>query len=126
MDRERFKAILAAYGADPRRWPEHEREAAQAFAAQAGPALREAQAIDALLNLAPAPAPPSELLVARLTRSARRGIDIRPLLALAACAVFGLLVGVNAGLNASPEGEIDQVLASTFEAPAWSWMEEDS
>lgn len=52
MDRSRFEAIVAAYGADPRRWPEGERAAAEAFGrSDAGAArlLDEEWAFDALL-----------------------------------------------------------------------------
>ena len=59
MTAERFLALVAAWGADRRRWPESERAAAEAFAAAhpgtAGPALAEADALDALLNRAPTP-----------------------------------------------------------------------
>lgn len=54
MTSERFLAIVSAYGADARRWPEAERAAARAFASAhptlAGPALAEADAADALLH----------------------------------------------------------------------------
>ena len=54
MTSERFLALVAAYGADARRWPEAERAAASAFAAAdleaAEPALAEAGAADALLH----------------------------------------------------------------------------
>ena len=53
MTSERFLALVAAYGADARRWPEAERAAAQAFAAadpRASAALAEADAVDALLQ----------------------------------------------------------------------------
>lgn len=59
MTAERFLALVAAYGADRRRWPEGERAAAEAFAAAradiAGPALAEADAVDALLWRSPTP-----------------------------------------------------------------------
>ena len=59
MTAERFLALVAAYGADRRRWPEGERAAAEAFAAArsdiAGPALAEADAVDALLHRSPTP-----------------------------------------------------------------------
>ncbi|WP_420479501.1 hypothetical protein [Brevundimonas sp. FT23028] len=59
MTAERFIALVAAYGADERRWPESERAAARAFkAAQPGAAraaLLEADALDALLHAAPTP-----------------------------------------------------------------------
>lgn len=60
MTSERFIALVSAYGADARRWPESERMAAEAFMAAAPEAARaalvEADAIDALLHAAP-PAP---------------------------------------------------------------------
>ncbi len=59
MTAERFLALVAAYGADRRRWPDSERAAAEAFAAghadSAGPALAEADAIDALLHRSSTP-----------------------------------------------------------------------
>jgi len=57
MTAERFLALVAAYGADRRRWPDGERPAAEAFAAAhrdlAGPVLTEADAVDALLHRSP-------------------------------------------------------------------------
>ena len=50
---DRFKAIVDAYGADPARWPQDERDAALTFMAQDTRAeawLDEAVAIDALLG----------------------------------------------------------------------------
>lgn len=59
MTAERFLALVAAYGADRRRWPEGERAAAEAFAAShaeiARPALDEADAVDHLLHRSPTP-----------------------------------------------------------------------
>lgn len=59
MTAERFLALVAAYGADRRRWPEGERAAAEAFAATradiARPELDEADAVDALLHRSPTP-----------------------------------------------------------------------
>lgn len=59
MTAERFLALVAAYGADRRRWPEGERAAAEAFAAtrteNSGPALDEADTLDALLHRSPTP-----------------------------------------------------------------------
>lgn len=59
MTAERFLALVAAYGADRRRWPEDERAAAEAFVASraeaASPALAEADAVDALLHRSPTP-----------------------------------------------------------------------
>ncbi|QJU58965.1 hypothetical protein HL653_15385 [Sphingomonas sp. AP4-R1] len=68
MDRTRFEAIVAAYGADPRRWPEVERAAAEAFGrsdAAAARLLDEEWAFDALL-LSHMVAPPSAALAASI------------------------------------------------------------
>jgi len=52
MDARRFAALTEAYGGDPRRWPQAEREAAAAFASsETGQAIsRNAGALDALLD----------------------------------------------------------------------------
>lgn len=60
MDLERFEHLAGAYGADLRRWPEAEREAARLLLAadpRAGLVLGEADVLDALLSAAPRPAP---------------------------------------------------------------------
>jgi hypothetical protein len=53
MTPERFHQIVAAYGADARRWPEREREDAQAWArehrSEADAALNDAAGLDAWL-----------------------------------------------------------------------------
>lgn len=70
MNKDRFAEILDAYGGDPLRWPPAERLAAQGFAArdpQAAALLAEAEAFDALLDLAPGHAP-SPALAARILR----------------------------------------------------------
>jgi len=72
MTQERFLEILEAYGADPARWPEAEREAAQAYA-DAHPdlvaqAIETERQLDALLG--PAEAEVSPLLEARILRQA--------------------------------------------------------
>jgi hypothetical protein len=68
MSRDRFEEIVAAYGADPRRWPEGERAAAEAFG-RADPVaarlLDEEWALDSLL-LGHAVADPSAALTARI------------------------------------------------------------
>lgn len=109
IDETRVRAILAAYGAEPARWPEKEREAVRAFLAAHGSnvadAAAEAREIDAALALAlaPAPAAPSAELAARVLASApnvvplraRRigGFGMRAVAALAACAVLGVVLG---------------------------------
>jgi len=73
MTSERFLALVAAYGADARRWPEAERAVAMAYAAAhpdaVAPALAEADAADALLQ-ASRVAHPSVALRDRIIASA--------------------------------------------------------
>jgi hypothetical protein len=111
MTRDRARALLAAYGADPGRWPAAERAAAERLAA-ADPVLAaelaEAQAVDALLDALPAPAPSPALRVAlkdipdgaRLGWSGRLsslwpfGAPWRPAAGLVAAAVLGIFLGI--------------------------------
>lgn len=76
MDEARFRALLNAYGADQKRWPEAERAAAAAFAAEqpdvAEHALNEAAALDRQLDAAPTQEP-SAALMGRVLASAPTG-----------------------------------------------------
>ena len=67
MNLTRLRDILDAYGADPRRWPAAERDAALALlsGSEEARALRdEAAALDTLLDTAQVPAPSPELMAA--------------------------------------------------------------
>ena len=70
MNEVRFQEIVAAYGANPRHWPEGERAAALAFSEAAGAKaqLREAEALDALLVGYAAPASNDLEAIARISR----------------------------------------------------------
>lgn len=121
MDRVRFEAMLAAYGADPKRWPEAERAEAQAFAAahpEFAASLAEARAIDALLDAAREPAAGGDLVAARILAKAPtaqpRANLVRPLLALAACAVVGVLVGFGGAHLAPLADPADAALNAAF------------
>ena len=125
MDRERFADLLDAYGADFRRWPADARAAATAFAAQNSDAaglIAEARAVDAVLDSARDSAAPSADLAARILASAPRarssGFDRRAMLALAACAVFGVLIGYGGGMLAPAPFEDDSYFSMAFEAPS--------
>jgi hypothetical protein len=127
MTSERFLALIAAYGADARRWPEHERAAAQAFAAAdpaaVAAALAEADAVDALLHLS-RPVQPSMVLRDRVIASAaeaglkarregRRWLDRLALVfgagwAAAACA--GVAAGVMMTTHLTADAQADAVL----------------
>lgn len=127
MTAERFLALVAAWGADPRRWPADERAAAEAFAAArpdvARPALAEADAVDAVLHASPVPAPSAglrERVLAsaveaglRARRDGRRWLDRLGLVlgagwAAAACA--GVAAGVLLTGQVSSAVEADAVL----------------
>jgi hypothetical protein len=64
MTPERFAALADAFGADLRRWPEADRNAAQALVQESTLArarLAEADALDALLDLSRIAAPSADL-----------------------------------------------------------------
>jgi hypothetical protein len=75
MTAERFAQIVDAYGADPRRWPDAERDAARAFAQahpnEAQPKLAAAAMLDACLA-ADRVEPAGRSLQRRIVASARR------------------------------------------------------
>jgi hypothetical protein len=75
MTEGRFAALLEAYGAAPRRWPEDERDAALVFARadpRAAALLDAAADIDDLLHAHRVPAPSAELAAAVIARAPRR------------------------------------------------------
>ena len=104
MTPQRFETIITAYGAEPRRWPEQEREAAMAFArTEAGAeALAAERRLDALLDRAEAPRASRELVarVARTPWRQRAGWAVRAA-TLAAAGLLGLYVGWAAPTPAS-------------------------
>jgi hypothetical protein len=125
MDRERFANLLDAYGADFRRWPADTRAEAAALAAQdadAAARLDEARKLDALLDSGRDDVQPPADLAARILASAPRAqrpaFDRRAMFALAACAVFGALIGYGGGLLAPAPVEDDSYFSMAFEAPS--------
>lgn len=120
MDKARFEAIIAAYGAEPRRWPDEERAAAVAYAARTGVDLNAERALDAALDAASLPAPPSDILAARILAARRQpAMRLHPVWALAACMIGGVLVGYGVGARA-PIGEtidLDAMIVASFEGP---------
>ena len=126
MDRERFAYLLDAYGADFRRWPAQVRAQAAAFAAQdaeTAALIGEARKLDAVLDGARDEAGPSADLAARILaaapRAQRPAFDRRAMLALAACAVFGVLIGYGGGLLAPAPAEDVSYFSMAFEAPSF-------
>jgi hypothetical protein len=131
MDRDRFRQLLEAYGADTRRWPAEERAPAAAFRLQHGVELKteidEARRLDETLDSASEQLGSLDTLSARILAQAPRqreaSFDRRALWALAACAVFGLVAGYGGGRLAPPsqdyalEDDVEAYLALAFEAP---------
>lgn len=124
MDRERFTELLDAYGADFRRWPAETRAEAAACAAQdaeAAALIAEARRLDAALDAARDEAQPSADLAVRILaqapRAQRLALDRSAMLALAACAVSGVVLGYGGGLFAPPPVEDEAFFTMAFEAP---------
>lgn len=100
MKRERFDVILAAYGADPQRWPEAERADALAFVqadSDARAALDAVAELDALLPAAVISPQPSDTLTARLWRAAPRPEFFADWRRAAAAAALALVLGLGGG-----------------------------
>ena len=125
MDKERFEALIDAYGARPERWPASERAAAEAFAASSIEAmawLDRARRLDEALDawtMEPAGAVLRERVVAGGPKqhAARRGANVRRLwwagAGLAAACAMGMVVGANldqTGLFSSPSADASAAL----------------
>jgi hypothetical protein len=134
MDAQRFEALAGAYGADFRRWPEAERQAAQAFAQanrmQSERLLFEARMIDAALEAAGSAAPSMALRdqVIALAPKARPP-RVRagawfwvPGAGVAAACAAGALFGMVAMERASAASNADTVLASNADN---NWSDTD-
>lgn len=133
MTPERLNEIIAAYGSEPSRWPEAEREAAQSVLAAADIALlRDAAALDAALD-AWGVAETSPDLAARIVENSRSvaqagsrrslftsllhslfGPSMMPQLAgLAVAIVIGFGIGI-AGLGQSTEAQAQDLDLETL------------
>lgn len=106
MTKTRVLALVDAYGGDPTRWPEHEREAAVALLSgdrELARAADEARHLDLMLDTLPVPRPNPALRVA-LKEIPERGnplLDLiagwvglwRPAAGLAFAVVLGIVIG---------------------------------
>lgn len=124
MNRERFSHLLEAYGGDFRRWPAQDRASAAAFAAQhpdVASAIEAARALDAALDAGREelryPANLAASVLARAPRPQNWGLDRRAMIALAACAVFGVVAGYGGGLLAPEPAQDESYFTMAFEAP---------
>lgn len=122
MDRTRFEQLAAAYGAEARRWPEGERDAALAFAAAerawTDALLAQERALDRALDASQETFAAPELLARRIMRAAAASAPFgrSGLLALAACALLGVVLGYGGGLNVPRAQEGEDLLALAFDA----------
>jgi hypothetical protein len=131
MDIERYRSLAEAYGSDPRRWPEGQREAAEAFQAREPEAARRVLGEAALLDEAlDAWRPPAvdhalrERVLAGAPR-ARAGLTGRfgfwlSGAGLAAACAAGVVVGMAGSAAAVSDAQADELLAaaSPVESPA--------
>ncbi len=133
MSPQRLNEIIAAFGSEPSRWPQAEREAAQAALAAADTVLlREAAALDAALDAwrVPEPAPDLAARILEQSRSiaqagSRRsavtsflhslfGPSMAPQLAgLAVALVIGFAIGF-AGLGQTTEAQAQDLDIDTL------------
>ncbi len=122
-NQNRLKQVLAAYGADPARWPDDERAALKREIAETGsselPEWREAREIDAILSSAPE-VPVSDRMIDQILMRAQefpkaevvpfaakpssvvstvRRIGLREAVPVGVALAASLLMGVFAGLD---------------------------
>lgn len=121
--KDRFRAVLNSYGADPEKWPEDEREGLARLLQSDDPkvraSLQDAREIDLVLALAPeaevpagamnrvmakvANAPTGEVVdlgAARVLKDGqRRGFDFRRAVPVGIAMAASLMLGVLAGLS---------------------------
>jgi hypothetical protein len=128
MDAERFETLAMAYGGDLRRWPEADRDAAEAFRAAAPEAARailcEADDLDAALHEWRPPVVSAALRDRVLASAPRAKMMAGPAprglgfwlsgAGFAAAAVAGVIVGVAASSAAVSNARADEVLAATL------------
>jgi hypothetical protein len=137
MTLERLRALIAAYGGNPARWPLAERPVAEALLArspEARAALADAEPLDTLLDAVPALSPSPALRAAvladmlRMARSGRIGwwdglrsllIEfgglpaVRPL--LVASLLLGLFAGSYLGEDTTTESSTDLVQLAVYD-----------
>lgn len=129
MTRARASAILAAYGATPARWPEAERAALEAWAAnnaeEFAALVREDAALDVALDRDVRAGGDDAALAARILAMREGGVVVRPRFgraswmraaALAACAVLGLALGfANAPVRDDYAADFDAAFGAAFD-----------
>lgn len=122
MKRERLKAVLAAYGADRRRWPEWDRRELEG---EYDPSAAAASEIDTVLAMAPAPAGEQASLAGIMRQLENTAVDagnvvlLRPRRSRAPfmsrwLAAVPLAASLVMGIYAGTTGTLDSFLPSSF------------
>lgn len=131
MNAERFEILTSAYGADVRRWPAGERDAALAFMAadkvQAERILFEARQVDAALDASPAPQVSQALRDAILAAAPPPRPERKPFFdfsrwavagaALACACVVGVMAGAGAVQRITADAQADALIADVADLP---------
>lgn len=131
MNAERFETLTSAYGADLRRWPAAERDAALAYMAadkvRAERILFEARQVDAALDASPAPQVSHALRDAILAAAPPPRPERRPLFdfsrwaiagaALACACVVGVMAGAGAVQRITADAQADALIADVADLP---------
>lgn len=139
---DRFKAIVEAYGVNPKRWPESERAAALDFLERnpqkAETLMRDARETDGFLSVLNAPQASDALhwetlarlmpatvaeVLAFVPRRARpsAGLMLAGSIGLAAACAAGVVVGINVGLMGTADMRAQEVLASVSVIEVDNW-----
>ncbi|WPZ33173.1 hypothetical protein T8K17_18255 [Thalassobaculum sp. OXR-137] len=130
VTKARVLALVEAYGGDPARWPERDREAAVALLSgdrELARAADDARSLDMMLDTLPVPQPSPALRVA-LKDIPERGHPLlelvagwfglwRPAAGLAAAAVLGVVLGATNPTLPLPGFEAASTLAAVQAAP---------
>ena len=135
----RFLRLIGAYGADPARWPDEERAAAERRVAgdpAARAAIDEARRLDALLDRMPSPPDMPAIVLPAVLPAQRRPVIHRlvraghgavwtmwpRVAALAMASVVGMLIGLS-GVGDQLYGTQDTDTATTVfdSAPTGGW-----
>ncbi|HWE45128.1 MAG TPA: hypothetical protein VG407_03790 [Caulobacteraceae bacterium] len=134
MDASRFEQLASAYGANFKRWPAAERDAAVAYAAanrtESERLLFEARMIDAALESVAQPQPTHELrqkVIALAPQPRPRRLRANawfwiPSAGFAAACAAGALLGVMAMDRVSATSNTDTVIAANADA---GWTDND-
>ncbi|OLF72261.1 hypothetical protein AWH62_10510 [Maricaulis sp. W15] len=130
MTEERFFRILEVYGADPARWPDDERVAAQAFAANHRADVVEATSdemvLDELLDRLVEPVIEAPLLERRLLAQLPVPTGLPAWMApsaIAAALLVGVFAGFASGALTGTGADTDMIYADAFTGYEQDWVD---